>query len=61
MPCRMQPLHLFEQAKRTNRKGLEHYYLADCIECGCCSYTCPGKLPLTATFKKTKRILREEG
>ena len=60
-PMKLQPLHLFEQAKRTNRKGLEHYYLADCIECGCCSYTCPGKLPLTATFKKTKRILREEG
>ena len=60
-PMKLQPLHLFEQAKRTNRKGLEHYYLADCIECGCCSYTCPGKLSLTATFKKTKRILREEG
>ncbi len=59
-PMNLQPLHLFEQAKKWNRKGLEHYYLADCIECGCCSYSCPGNVPLTISFKQAKIRLREE-
>lgn len=29
----------------------------DCFECGSCSYGCPGRLPLTHTFKVGKAML----
>ena len=38
---------------------MEKLHLMDCIECGSCSFTCPGKLPLVETFRKGKKILRE--
>ena len=31
----------------------------DCIECGSCAFTCPGKLPLVETFRKGKQMVRE--
>ena len=37
---------------------LNEYYLNDCMECGCCSFVCPGKLPLTETFVLAKRLLK---
>ncbi len=31
-----------------------------CMECGCCSYVCPAKRPLTQTMRLGKAILRRE-
>ena len=28
----------------------------ECVECGCCSYTCPAKRPLTQTIKSMRKI-----
>ena len=33
--------------------------LMDCIECGCCSYTCPGKLHLVQSFRTGKQKIRD--
>jgi electron transport complex protein RnfC len=30
----------------------------DCIECGCCAYTCPASVPLVLAFRSAKHILR---
>ena len=38
---------------------LERLHLLDCIECGSCAFTCPGKLPLVETFRKGKQMVRE--
>lgn len=38
---------------------LERFNLEDCMECGCCSYVCPGRLPLVETFKAGKKLLKE--
>lgn len=39
-------------------KGLldkaEAFYATDCIECGCCSYVCPSKRPLTQWIRTAK-------
>ena len=40
---------------------LDEYYLNDCMECGCCAFICPGKLPLTETFVKAKHMLKKGG
>ena len=29
----------------------------ECIECGCCSYTCPAKRNMTQAFKKMKYLV----
>ena len=33
------------------------YGLANCIECGSCSYGCPAKLPLVHNIRVAKRFL----
>jgi electron transport complex protein RnfC len=40
--------------------ALRRLHLTDCMECGCCGYTCPGKLPLVEQFRKSKALLKEE-
>ena len=44
-------------AKRVDE--LERLNLLDCMECGSCAFTCPGKLPLVESFRKGKAMLRE--
>jgi len=33
--------------------------LMDCIECGCCAYTCPAGVPLVLSFRSAKHLIRE--
>ena len=33
---------------------IKKLYGLECIQCGCCSYICPAKRPLTQTFMRTK-------
>ena len=30
----------------------------DCIECGCCAYICPAKIPLVQSLRTAKAELR---
>ena len=39
---------------------LDELHVMDCIECGCCAYTCPGKLPIVAAIREGKQRVREE-
>ena len=32
--------------------------MLDCIECGCCAYTCPAGVPLVLAFRSGKQIIR---
>jgi electron transport complex protein RnfC len=43
-------------AKRYDEMQGEH--LMDCMMCGCCSYTCPSKIPLSQLFGLAKAALR---
>ena len=56
-PMHLQPLYLFRF--RNNTEELKHYHVMDCMECGCCSYTCPGKLPLVESIRQGKSKVRE--
>jgi electron transport complex protein RnfC len=38
---------------------LQRLHLMDCMECGSCAFTCPGKLPLVERFRKGKQMVRE--
>ncbi len=58
-PMRLQPLYLYRYGKCGNVKELNRLNQMDCMECGSCAYTCPGKLPLVETFRKSKQLIRE--
>ena len=55
----LQPLYLYRYEQAGDLAELERLHLADCIECGCCAYVCPGKLPLVERFRVGKRTLKE--
>ena len=38
----------------------ESYNLSYCIECGCCAYVCPAKIPLLHWIKYGKSQLKRE-
>ena len=56
-PMHLQPLYLFRF--RNNTEELKRYHVMDCMECGCCSYTCPGKLPLVESIRQGKSKVKE--
>lgn len=60
-PMGLQPLYMGRYAKAGNIKQLERLHLLDCMECGCCAFTCPGKLPLVEWFRQGKTLLRQNG
>ena len=43
---------------RQKVEELKRLNILDCMECGSCAFTCPGKLPLVETFRKGKVLLR---
>ena len=45
-PMGLEPYLMYGFARRLRYEELEAVHITDCIECGCCSYTCPAYLPL---------------
>ena len=45
-PMGLEPYLMYGFARRLRYEELEAAHVTDCIECGCCSYTCPAYLPL---------------
>ena len=50
---------MYRYGLKGNLAELNRLNLMDCIECGSCAFTCPGKLPLVERFRKGKQMLRE--
>ncbi|RJX31322.1 MAG: electron transport complex subunit RsxC [Oxalobacter sp.] len=60
-PMRLMPLKYDEGWRRSNLAMLKNYQLPVCIECGACEYVCPSNVPLVASIKAGKLLLRKEG
>ena len=56
-PMKLQPIYMYMYVLKGDYKKMEEYHVADCFECGSCSWGCPGRLPLTHTFKVGKAML----
>ena len=56
---RLQPLYMYRFVNAGRVDELQRLNLLDCMECGSCAFTCPGKLPLVESFRKGKAMLRE--
>ena len=56
MPARfnLQPHELYWFARSKNFGKAQEYFLFDCIECGCCAYVCPSRIPLVDYYRYAK-------
>lgn len=45
-PMGLEPYLLSALTQQNDYDQLEAHYIADCIECGCCTFSCPSYLPL---------------
>jgi len=57
-PMGLLPTTLAHLVKKEKWEELEKYHIMDCIECGCCSYVCPSKIPLVQLIKQGKLHLQ---
>jgi electron transport complex protein RnfC len=59
-PYRLQPLRLYAAIKKGRHQQARAEHLEYCVECGCCDYVCPAKIPLAGYFRQAKLSVREE-
>ncbi len=55
-PGRVMPNKLADYAEHFNREGFVEYGGMECCECGCCSFICPAKRPLTQEIKSMRKM-----
>lgn len=58
-PMGLLPTALVRLVKKEKWNSLKEYNITECIECGCCSYVCPSKIPLVHYIKLGKLQLQE--
>lgn len=56
-PGHVLPARLAKLAERGDMAGFEALDGMECCECGCCSYICPAKRPLTQSIKSMRKML----
>ena len=50
----MMPGILSVQIENQRYELAEKWHVMDCIECGCCAYTCPASRPLVQHMRRAK-------
>ena len=50
----LEPFLLNRLGKAADMQGLEQNAVQDCIECGCCLYSCPANIPLLDNIRQSK-------
>lgn len=58
-PMRLQPVELSNAADRGDLDALKLYNAMNCMECGCCSFTCPAKRHLVQNIRIGKSLLQK--
>lgn len=56
-PGRVMPSRLASFAEQFDEEAFLKYDGLECCECGCCSFICPAKRPLTQEIKSMRKIL----
>ena len=54
----LMPLKMYQAYQDWDVAEMKNYDLMDCIECGCCAYTCPATIPLVQAFRAGKQRIR---
>lgn len=53
-PMKLLPVFMYLYEEKSDFEGMDKYRLMDCVECGACTYNCPGRLHLTHAFRTGK-------
>ena len=56
---KLMPVLMYQALRSGDVERMRRSHMMDCIECGCCAYTCPGCLPLVLGFRSGKHKIRE--
>lgn len=56
-PGHVVPARLATYASRGDSENFQKYNGMECCECGCCSYICPAKRPLTQMIKSMRKMV----
>ncbi len=59
-PMGLLPTTLVRLVKGERWDSLKEYNISECIECGCCSYVCPSKIPLVHFIKLGKLQIQKK-
>ncbi len=59
-PMHLMPLYLNKFARKNDLESAEKYNVMDCIECGICSYLCPGMQGPTHNIRAAKQKIIEK-
>jgi electron transport complex protein RnfC len=57
-PMGLMPTYIYAAAQKGTPELLEQYHALDCMECGSCTWVCPGKVPLVQGFRTGKARLQ---
>ncbi|MFQ9411902.1 MAG: RnfABCDGE type electron transport complex subunit C [Evtepia gabavorous] len=60
-PMHLTPLFMNMFAKARRWSEVEEYRIMDCMECGCCQYICPARIPLVQQFRTAKFAITPAG
>ena len=55
---KLMPVLMYKAQQSGKPEEMRSLHMMDCIECGCCAYTCPAGVPLVLAFRSGKQILR---
>ncbi|MBA7714859.1 Proton-translocating ferredoxin:NAD(+) oxidoreductase complex subunit C [subsurface metagenome] len=53
-PLGLIPAELARLVKNSKWERLKDYHIMDCMECGCCAYVCPARIPIIQLIKLGK-------
>lgn len=59
-PMYLEPTTIVQMVKRGQLEEAFSLGIMDCIECGCCAYTCPARIPLTQYLREGKQAIRQK-
>lgn len=57
-PVYLNPSLLGQLARAERYEEMDRHHLADCMLCGCCSYVCPSRIPLSQLFAVGRGMLK---
>ena len=58
-PMHLMPVLMYKSTMTGDIQEMLKSNMMDCIECGCCAYTCPGCVPLVLAFRAAKHRIKE--
>ena len=56
----LMPLYLAAFGRKDDLDKCMEYDIMSCVECGCCTYTCPGQVPIVQQIQIAKGKIREQ-